>query len=351
MKLTISVLLVLIVIITKGQDEQLEGLYKLYLSGDIDQTIEKAESCLANDPNNVDYHLLLGRALTDKGKFGEALPVLSFTVENDRGNTWRKAWALGYLGTCYFMLGEYEKSAAATQEAFDMQLTRNASRYSHIHLLLFGFDAFYRNWKIVESEHFRFHFQNMSDADLSNYIASRESAFDQINEFFAVSLPKKIDFFVWNSHNDALKLLKRNLGFADPGTCVVHAHFQQTRGHEMTHVISHYSAELPVKTGLINEGTAVCFDLSNNDREKMVKDWLATNEKSIAIKEIWTNWKAYPDELSYPLSGLFVQRLIDQFGREKFLEFFSKQSYENAKVVFGDELDRLIQDFEEQVNL
>jgi hypothetical protein len=58
MKLTISVFFILIVIITKGQNEQLEALNKLYLSGDFDRTIEKAESCLAIDPNNVDYRLI-----------------------------------------------------------------------------------------------------------------------------------------------------------------------------------------------------------------------------------------------------------------------------------------------------
>ena len=104
------------------------------------------------------------------------------------------------------------------------------------------------------------------------------------------------------------------------------------------------------KTGLINEGTAVCFDQTNQDKEKIVKDWLKTNDRKITINEIWTNFRDYPDALTYPLSGLFVKELIDNFGREKFIAFFGNQTYDNAKLIFGEKLDKVIKDFENKIN-
>jgi hypothetical protein len=206
------------------------------------------------------------------------------------------------------------------------------------------------DWKIVESDNFRFYFQNMSDADIKKYISSREIAFKNINEFFESELPRKIDFFVWDSRDDAKKLLNVNLGFADPGFCIVHSHFQQTKGHEMTHVISYYSTRMINKSGLINEGTAVCFDQTNQDKEKIVKDWIISNNQKVSVKELWSNWNDYPEELTYPLSGLFVKELIDNFGRDKFIEFFGNQTYDNAKLIFGEKLDIVIKDFENKLN-
>ncbi|CAM3910122.1 Tetratricopeptide repeat protein [Flavobacterium branchiophilum] len=337
-------------LISFGQNSAIDDLWKLYNSQDLKSVIEQAKPLLENDPNNIDLNLLMGRSYTDQTDYKNAIPYLESTVKNDNNNSWCKAWALGYLGTCYFMLQDYANSKKTTKECFDLNVTKNVTQYAYKRILLFGFDDFYKNWKIVESDSFRFHFQNMSDSDIKSYVSSREETFLKINQFFNSKLPKKIDFFVWESREDAKNLLKANLGFADPGFCIVHSHYQQTKGHEMTHVISNYSTKIINKTGLINEGTAVCFDQTNQNKEQIVKDWIKANDKKISIGEIWVNWKNYPEDLTYPLSGLFVKELLDKFGKEKFIEFFGNQTYENAKLVFGDSLDKVIKDFENKMN-
>ena len=47
-----------------------------------------------------------------------------------------------------------------------------------------------------------------------------------------------------------------------------------------------------------------------------------------------------------PQLVLFVKELIMKFGKEKFLVFFTNQTYENAKSVFGNDIDVLIKEFE-----
>ncbi len=350
MKTIITPIFVLLSLIAFGQNNAISDLWKLYSARDFESAIEKAKPLLNNDPNNADLNLIIGRAYADKADYQNAVPYLLTTTENDTNNSWRKAWAYNYLGTCYFMLQKYEEAEKYLNECIKLNATKNATNDAYGKSLLFGYNEFYNSWKIVETEHFRFHFQKMNDEDIAIYTSVREKAFTKINSFFNSALPKKIDFFVWESREDAKSVLKANLGFAKPEFSVVHSHYQQTKGHEMTHVISNYSTTMLAKTGLINEGTAVCFDQTTHDKEKIVKGWLKANSKKVAIKEIWSNWGAYPTELTYPLSGLFVKALIEKFGQEKFIAFFGDQSYEHAKTVFGDELDKFINTFEGKIN-
>ena len=350
MKQIFTSILILISLISSGQNSEINDLWKLYNSGNFKTVIEKAKTLLQNEPGNIDLSLMIGRSYADQTNYKNAIPFLEQTVKNDKYNSWQKAWALDYLGTCYFMLQKYEDSEESLNACINLNATKNATNAAYGKTLLFGFNEFYKNWKIVETEKFRFHFQNMNDTEIEKYTSVREQAFKKINSFFKSSLPKKIDFYVWNSRADARKILRKDLGFSFPDFCIVHTYYQQTIGHEMTHVISNYTSDITKKTRFINEGTAVCFDQTHQDRLKQVKDWIAANNTQISIKDFWENGDKYADEILYPLSGLFVKELIDNFGKAKFLEFFKNQTYDNAKLVFGDKLDTIIQEFENKIN-
>ncbi len=328
-----------------------QEISQIYLSGDLELAISTADECMELDQNNIDCNLIMGRALTDKGKYEEAIPYLTFTVTNDTKNTWRKAWALAYLGTCYFQMQNYSSSKKYLTECIKMKATKNVTKYADQRVKVFGFDNFFKKWKYVETSNFRFHFQNMDDSDIKDFTSSYESGFQEINAFFESTVPKKIDFFVWNSHQDAKKILQRDLGFAYPNYSIVHSHYQQTIGHEMTHVISHFSTDILFTSRFINEGTAVCFDLSNRNGLEQVHNWIKNNNMQINILDIWENDTKYNEDILYPLSGLFIAECIKYFGKEKFLEFFKNQSYQNAKSIFGNELDLMIKKFESKVNL
>lgn len=350
MRKIFTLIFILSSLISFGQNSVINDLWKLYNSQDLKSVIEKTKPLLENAPNNIDLNLIIGRSYTDLGEFKNARTFLEFVVANDRNNSWRKAWALSCLGTCCFMLQDYKNSESLLNECIKLNATKNATNNAYSQTLLFGFSEIYKTWKIVETDNFRFHFQNMNDAEIENYVSKREKAYREINEFFKSTLPKKIDFYVWESRDDAKKTLRADLGFARPNLCIVHTHYQQTIGHEITHVVSNYSTKIVMKTGLINEGIAVCFDLTNQDKEQIVKDWIKNNGKKVEISEIWKNWNDYSDELTYSLSGLFVKELINAFGKDKFIEFFGNQTYGNAKLVFGERLDQVIKDFENRIN-
>ena len=347
MRIIISIILFLFLsLLSYSQD-----INQIYLSGDLDLAISAADECLKLDQNNIDCNLIMGRALADKGKYQEAIPYLNFTVTNDTKNTWRKAWALAYLGTCYFQVPDYTSSKMCLNECIKLKVTKNVTTYADQILKVFGFDNFFNKWKTVETNNFRFHFQNMDDVDIKHFTSSHESGFQKINAFFESTLPKKIDFFVWNSHKDAKKLLQRDLGFAYPNYSIVHSYYQQTIGHEMTHVISYFTTDILFNSRFINEGTAVCFDLSNRNGLEQVHNWIKRNNRKINIMDIWENDISYDEDVLYPIAGLFVDELIKYFGKDKFLEFFKDQSYRNAKLIFGNELDLMIEKFESNLNI
>src|SRR5690554_2014704 len=119
-------ILILTSLISFGQNATIDDLWKLYNLHDCKSAIEKAKPLLEKDPNNVDLNLIIGRSLTDLADFKNAVPYLELSVKNDTYNSWQKAWALGYLGTCYFMLQEYDNSRKMTKECFDLNATKNA---------------------------------------------------------------------------------------------------------------------------------------------------------------------------------------------------------------------------------
>ncbi|MBN2166517.1 MAG: hypothetical protein JW717_09595 [Marinilabiliaceae bacterium] len=333
-----------------SQNYTINDLWKLYQQQEYEKVIENTKQYIKKDSFNIELNLILGRSFADIGDFNTAIPYLKFTAKNDLKETWRKAWALGYLGTSYFMLQNYTNSQRALNECFNLKTTPNIINYAYKRIQWCGFDEFYSNWKIVETNNFRFHFQEMNESEVQEYISSHENAFNEINKFFNSNVPKKIDFFVWNSRKDAKKILKVDLGFAEPRLCIIHSHYLQTIGHEMTHVISHYSTKIIKLNRFINEGTAVCFDQSTQNRLQQIKESIAKNKINISIIDYWENGNNYSEDILYPLSGLFVKELIKKFGRDKFIEFFSNQTYENAKIVFGNEIDKIISDFENLIN-
>lgn len=343
-KLFTSILL-LTSLISFGQNPAMDDLVKLYKSQDFQSVIEKAKPILEKDPNSIDLNLIMGRSLTDLGEFKNALTYLQFVATNDKDNSWRKAWALSYLGTCNFMSQDYKKSESSLNECIKLNATKNSTNNAYEQTLLFGFNEFYKTWKIIETDNYRFHFQNMSDIEIEKFVSAREKVFSEINDFFKSTLPKKIDFYVWESREDAKNILKTNLGFAKPQFCIVHSHYQQTIGHEITHVVSDFYAKVINKTRLINEGTAVYFDFTYMDRIQAVKNVIEEKNVIIDIDSMWQN-NIIEESIFYPIAGAFVEYLIFHGGKDKFLELIKNQTIENAFKIYGDTLSNWITDFE-----
>jgi hypothetical protein len=199
-------------------------------------------------------------------------------------------------------------------------------------------------WSTVETQHFRFHFPPEPRANPSAFPPQLEAAFTELRKSFDGALPGKINFYVWNSSEAAEALLGRPLGFANPKHLLIHATADQTRGHELTHVLMHYAAPPDVTTRFISEGTAVAFDLSGRDRLAAAR--AAVGSQRVAIVGLWATGNATPEAQLYPVAGAFVERLVTRGGRERFLRLLKRQTIEHAREVYGVDLDRIIAEFE-----
>ncbi|RLJ31796.1 hypothetical protein CLU97_1235 [Chryseobacterium sp. 7] len=307
------------------------------------EAISLGHDVLENAPDDFDVNLLMAASYNSLGDFHKSI-FYAKKLETLADNNERKSWALMQLMTVNYGLGNKEASKKYYDKVKSIKLSEKTMAELNTLQSWLGLDDFYKQWNTVETEDLIFHFENSVNEKTRNRISeSRQKAFTKINEFFGAKLPKKIDFFVWGSNNVYNEYLKHNLGFTLANYCVSHNRLNQTAGHEIAHNISFWQGNKgKITTMLINEGIGVCFDMNENDKLEAAQQ--AYKKSPIDIKKIWTENQKIDSEILYSVSGAFVQFLI-QYDKNKFIELNNNQTYENAKKIYGNEIDTLIQDF------
>ena len=339
-----------IAIFAQNYDKELRDLY---YSEKFNELVQLSIEYLKSDSLNPVFNLWHGEGLVELGFFNEGKPYVQKAIENIKANDGRKAWALNYLARIEFLAQNKLKAKQLFYDCIDTDSNTKARQSAKYLLVNLGLDDYYSDFEVIESEHIAFHFQpNSMVTDKEQFIESREKAFQKNSEFFGVKIPKKIDFIVWNSNEDAKNIGIKALGHADPKFCVIHSRPNQTRGHEITHVLTQYLLYDQIKTRFINEGIAVCFDLSNNNRFDIINDQKEKDsiQVKVSIKDAWMNPRAYPEWVYYPLAGEFVSRLLNKWGKNKLLQLLINQTLENALLIYGEELNSIIAELENEVN-
>ena len=295
--------------------------------------------------------MIIGRVYADQGKLIIAKPFLKQAIAHDKENSWKTAWALYYLGKIAFQSDNLKLAQEYFRKSRDLNATRNVSRKSQEILKLTGLSHFYQAWQLVETQNIRFYFQPSSKvSDFNHYAEIRQSALNNINQFFKVQLPKKIDFIVWNANEDAQAIGFKQLGFAKPEYSVIHSRYNQTLGHELTHVIVSFLNESRIVTRFINEGLAVAFDQSNQDTLSLAKQFKSSYTKKISIEKAWKNNNVYPEWAYYQLSGELIKRLLEVAGRDKLIKLAIDNSFANAEQIYGETLLDVINKLQQELN-
>ena len=343
-------LLFLLILPFNGICQDIKSLWETYQNRQYHLAISQAKAIETKYPENREVKLLLGRAHTEINQFDKAIPYLTNVVNHASG--YLKAWALHYLGQCYFERGEYARAKSSLEECIAMKATENVTRAANRYLSQ-NIATQNENFVRKETEHFVFHFQPeaiIKIANTDNYIAHREKAFASINQFFNSNIPHKIHVFVYDSKESGIKFTGKDLGFTLPEHCRIYLEYNQTVGHEITHAISHYSSEkTPIKTRLINEGAAVYFDQTNRDRILTAKNSIK-NAATFKLEGLWDSASA-SSEVLYPVGGAWVQFLIEKEGKEKFLQLMANQTYFNAKAIYGNRFESLVNEFEALISV
>jgi hypothetical protein len=343
-----NILFFLFISICRAQSQTIEDASAFFMHNKPDSAFITAKNILIQDKNNPIANLIAGRSLVAEDKYGEAIYYLENTKRIESAPTYSKAWAMHDLALCYFSKGDYLNSKENLMDCIALNATKNVTSSAKKLMLKFGFDNLYENWSTIETPHFVFHFQDtLSIKNVSYFIEKKASCFDSVNSFFKAILPKKIDYFVWNDEQEAGRVFNHELAFSESSLCLTHTEPKHTVGHEMTHSISYNAVDLKFQNKLIAEGVCVYFDMS---RRNNIEQLRRKRDYPILVREIWENPSKAKDDILYPLGSELVKRLIKFFGREKFMLLLKDQRFENAKIIYGKQLEEILDELDKDIN-
>jgi tetratricopeptide (TPR) repeat protein len=329
----------------KGQDTKVfEALHKARL---YDSILVLSAGKTVTDWN-TETPLYIGESLSARARYEEAVPYYERAL-NSKSKAIRGS-AAANLGLHYYMTSQYDQSKSYFNLALKSKKSKKVVEYAVKEMNAFGLSDFYDNWTVEETEHLRLHFQEKIPLNRSKYATGLEDAFVEINAFFGSKFPKKTDVFIWGDLEEAKSLLKTPLGFTRAPYCLTHMYYKQTRGHELVHTISHFYQKPIEKTRFINEGVAVCFDLSKEDRMELARSAVVNNNVEVNLKDMWNRGNQTSPNILYPIAGAFIQILLEKGTKEQLLQLIPNQTYINAKKIYGDNLDIWMSEFEKFLN-
>ncbi len=199
----------------------------------------------------------------------------------------------------------------------------------------------------ISSEHINLYtFEGyLSEETKSNFLNERESAYQEISNFFEIKKDISINIFLFKDEQTKYNLTGHKglgWGFDNNIVEVFNDSIRIDSYHELAHVIGYTISKPPA---LIDEGTAVYLSQLYGDKAfsrligyptKSINEILllhSKNENLITIStllsydEIGNSKNA---TLDYCISASFVEFLIKKYGKQKFLELY--KSFSNANI-------------------
>lgn len=317
-----------------------DRLKSLYQEGKLTETITEGQQICAEYPFDILANYYTGRAMVDDKQFSAAIPYLKRATTNEAPRS-MAAWAHGYLGISYYISDDILSAQRELRRVLALKATPNSVQFAEKYLRLFQLSNEYNDWRIVEMEYIRFHVQpDHGISDLLDYCGQRLDAYKKINAFFEADLPKKIDFYVWSNPAQGRESLERNVGFANSNLCIINARVQQSKGHEITHILCDYGLGVAAKNRLINEGVAVLFDQTKRDRISLAKTVLPAD---FSLEKMFRSPDEYEEDILYPIGGAFIEYLLNEGGEELLKELLRDQRWNNLLDLYGWDI---VDDFE-----
>jgi len=132
------------------------------------------------------------------------------------------------------------------------------------------------------------------------------------------------------------------LGLANSDLCIINSRNNQTKGHEIAHILVTFGIYPTKKTRLINEGIATYFDQTSRDRYTIAKE--SISGKNVNVIDLWENTKNYPDNYNYTIGPALITYLFENGTEEQMKKLLKKQTVASARIIYQD-FDRLMNDF------
>lgn len=330
-----------------AQTEKVPVLDDLYGKGQKEEALALAVEQLQEHPDDLSANHIAGRCLVDLERYEEARPYLERAVATGLEN-WRTAWSRLYLGFVDWVGGDDAAARAHWIHVRDGKQTENVARGAERYLYLFALADEFDDWTRITKDHCLYYFSPLlADRDLEEFAQVHEDAYEKLSATFGGEPPWPVRYVVWGSREEAKETCGiKSLGFARPRECVIHCRWDQTIGHELTHVISYQALHPVARTPLINEGLAILHDLTHRDRMETARR--AVREAELAELDLTKWWAERPevDEATfYPIAGAWAMTLMQHGGQEKYFELCREQTLDKAREIYGDDLDTWMTEF------
>jgi tetratricopeptide (TPR) repeat protein len=332
------VLLLLVSILPARSQVTLAELSTLYQQGQLDDVIARGTQALKATDEQPIINLLVGRAYTDKQQFQTAIPFLRKSAAAASSSADVKAWSQAYLGTCSYALQDYRQAQRAFETVVAAQATRNVTAYATKRLGMLRAQEVATMWSTVETAHFRFHFQAPARIGSTQaYAAAHEQAYEAINTFFQAVLPRKIEYYVWDDRLSARQLLGRDIGFTQAEFMTIHALKDQTKGHEITHLLLEYGLHPRGQSRLINEGIAVYFDQTARNRLVAARQAVGGNS-AVDVWKMWEQPQGYSEDQLYAVGGALLDYLAAHASEAELKRLLQEQTPQLGHQLFSQQV-------------
>lgn len=190
------------------------------------------------------------------------------------------------------------------------------------------------------SKHFDYYFSKNDSAIIDTFW--QEKYYAWLVEKLQVNVQEKIQYYKYRDNAHIKRVTgKMGNGFAELETYKIHTIWEEDN-HESVHIIVTQLIGHP--PAIFNEGIAVAHQANYFKYPVFIPDWngqdfniLAKNfkqngkipplDKLLGIYSFWD----YGEEITYPVSGSFVQYLIKQYGLEKMKSFITICDFNDSK--------------------
>jgi tetratricopeptide (TPR) repeat protein len=221
-------------------------------------------------------------------------------------------------------------------------------------------------WKFKESEHFRFFYTKDSPAerDIERIILLHEKAYKEICKILEVSVPVKIEYFLFRSQEEAEKWFWKGivLNSSNRSLQVFALYSDSIKAsvkHELTHciayMINHHSTRARLE--LLSEGLAETMVGTRRGQPIHTLAKSILKDEEITIRDLVDNraFHQLGGNKTYPIAGSFVKYLLDEYGIERF-KFVYKYTHPAHiylqlnrifKKAYGKKLDELEKEWKE----
>ncbi len=337
----LALAVVLAGLLVPAAQAQNADLYDLYQKRDLQGCLDGALPRLAQAPNDRDLNHLVGRCLVEIGRPEEARPYLEMVVKGVGPKDWRYAFSLLNLGLVQWWEEDREGTRLTwTIAATDPKLS-TVSQSATYYLARCGLAEDYAAFGEMAGERVHCRFApGVAGSDREAFLRHAEETWARLAAFFGGEPDRGGDIVVWTDAGAAQQVVQVPvLGYSFPDLCVVHTLLASPLGRDLTPVFVRWVSRPTEPVRFMVDGVAeVCDGRAGVDRLAEARAALAAAQiTAVDVPRWWQDHLTLPASALRPVSGAFVQMLLDRGGREKLLQLLHQPTFVHAWEVYGRE--------------